>query len=138
VKRVLVIEDDKDIRESLVDVLELEGFQVIGACHGREGLERLRSETELLPDAVIVDLMMPVMNGMEFRAAQLADPRLAAVPLIVMSADNRAVERSQEMRSAVCIRKPLQIEDLLSALDRAVSGSTPPAPIAVSAAPGAS
>jgi CheY-like chemotaxis protein len=119
-ERILIIEDDKDIRDSIAEVLEVEGYEVASAANGQEGMDYLRGvgAGERLPDAILLDLMMPVMNGMQFRAAQLSEPKYAEIPVIVMSADNRAVQKSEEMRSAMCILKPLEIDDLVSALNR--------------------
>lgn len=121
VYRILVIEDDKDIRDSISEVLEVEGYSVSSVGNGREGLEYLRSvaaDASRRPDVILLDLMMPVMSGMEFRSEQLNDPAIASVPLIVMSADNRAIQKSEEMRTATCILKPLEIDDLLTALQK--------------------
>src|SRR5512137_690369 len=81
--RILVVEDDRDMREALVEVLRLEGYEVEAAGNGADGLELARRHR---PDVILLDLMMPIMSGWEFRAAQLKDARLAAVPVIVMSA----------------------------------------------------
>src|SRR5947207_15447872 len=82
---ILIVEDDFDIREALTQILEDEGFQVRCASNGREALEVATSGPA--PRLILLDLMMPVMNGWQFRAEQLKDPRLAEVPVLVISAD---------------------------------------------------
>jgi CheY-like chemotaxis protein len=117
---ILVIEDDKDIRDSISEVLDIEGYPIVSAGNGQEGLSYLNNPANPLPSVILLDLMMPVMNGMAFRSLQLKDPRLAAIPVIVMSADNRAVQKSEEMKSATCILKPLEIDDLLREIKRLI------------------
>src|SRR5512136_1149583 len=82
-RRVLVVEDDRDMREALVEVLRLESYLVDAAGDGSQALELARRRH---PDVILLDLMMPVMSGWEFRATQLQDERIAAIPVIVMSA----------------------------------------------------
>ena len=84
-KRILVVEDDADVREAIVSGLEHAGFEVVAAADGKMALDLLRHG--IVPRAIILDLMMPVMDGWEFRRHQLADPTLAAIPVIVLSAD---------------------------------------------------
>ena len=86
------------------------------AENGRQALERLR---EAEPCCVILlDIMMPVMNGFEFREAQLKDPKLAAIPVIVVTADGRAQERARQLGSEVFFQKPLSPPALLRAIRR--------------------
>jgi CheY-like chemotaxis protein len=115
---ILVIEDDRDIRDSITEVLENEGYRVDAVENGKLGLDYLLKEGAVLPSAILLDLMMPVMTGMEFRKAQLAEPRISQIPLIVMSADNRATQKAKEMATAICILKPLEIDELLVSLKK--------------------
>ena len=86
-KRILLVEDDADIRLQVVLALELEGYEVVQASNGKEALALLRSSSpEGLPCCIILDLMMPVMDGWEFRRRQREDPALASVPVVVLSA----------------------------------------------------
>ncbi|MGC3998097.1 MAG: response regulator [Anaeromyxobacter sp.] len=82
--RVLLVEDDRELREALADVLMLEGFEVEQAENGLDALLHLRSAPRP-PDVVVLDLDMPLMDGREFREAQLRNPALAAVPVLVLS-----------------------------------------------------
>jgi CheY-like chemotaxis protein len=104
---VLIVEDDEDIRESLGDALELDGYDVAAAENGWEALRLLRSG--LAPDVILLDLVMPVMNGWQFRKAQLADPEIMHIPVVVVSASapgDACPDRH--------LPKPFGIDDLLS------------------------
>jgi CheY-like chemotaxis protein len=113
---VLIVEDDADIREVLADVLECEGYSVMQAANGEEALWLLRSEP--LPSAIVLDLMMPVMNGTEFRVAQLADPRLASIPVIVLTANVVATHDIERLAVAHSLMKPIRLEQLTTTLSR--------------------
>ena len=78
-RRILVVDDDPDTRNLLQLVLELEGYAVDTAANGLDALQRAR---QVRPDVIVLDLMMPLMDGCGFRVAQLKDPRLAAVPVV--------------------------------------------------------
>lgn len=82
--RVLVVEDDRELRAAVTDVLRLEGFEVAEAENGLDALLCLRSAAAL-PDVLVLDLVMPVMTGWELRQAQLADPALAGIPVVLLS-----------------------------------------------------
>src|SRR6266581_4459159 len=82
---VLIVEDDSDLREMMAQLLTLEGFQAATVANGREALEYLNS-VDRQPDVILLDLMMPVMDGWEFRRRQQADPAVSDVPVIVLSA----------------------------------------------------
>ena len=112
-KTILVVDDDFALREALCAALEGEGFSVVGAGNGREALEHLRHEDP--PCVVLLDLMMPVMNGWEFRAEQRQDPKLANIPVIVLSAFSRATD--EELRDVKrFLRKPVSLTELLEAI----------------------
>ncbi|BDG07877.1 response regulator transcription factor [Anaeromyxobacter paludicola] len=116
--RVLVIDDDEAIRESLAEVLQFEGYQVSTA---RDGCEGLTAALAMHPDLILLDLMMPRMNGWEFREAQESDPSLAGIPVIVVSA---APPRQADCLGAVTLlAKPFD----LTALFESVHGVLPPA-----------
>ena len=84
VPEVLIVEDDRDTREMLGRFLELEGFDVQTAANGELALAVLHAEE--LPSVIILDLMMPVMNGWQFRVAQQSDPNLSQIPVVVVTA----------------------------------------------------
>src|SRR5438067_1769607 len=81
---VLIIEDDADLRDMMAQLLSLEGFQSVAVSNGREALDYLGQG--VLPDVILLDLMMPVMDGWEFRRKQQADRALADIPVVVLSA----------------------------------------------------
>ena len=106
---MLIVEDDADIRESLGDALEFYGYEVATAENGWDALRLLRSGLD--PEVILLDLVMPVMNGWQFRKLQLADPSLAAIPVVVVSASAPGDARPDRHLS-----KPFGIDDLLAAV----------------------
>ena len=114
---VLVVEDDAAIRVSLRDALEDGGFPVRAAANGQEALEVLAS---FGPAAVVLlDLMMPVMDGETFRRRQLADPQLADIPVVIMTAAQ--VRNLQHLGAQAVLRKPFHIDDLFAKLQPLVA-----------------
>jgi CheY-like chemotaxis protein len=111
---VLIVEDDHDVRDSLRDVLEDAGFQVAAAVDGADALRILRGG--LRPDVIVLDLMMPRMNGFQFRAEQRRDPELAGIPVLVLTADRSA--RSAELQANDYLAKPASAGEVISALER--------------------
>jgi len=107
---VLIVEDDDDLREMMAQLLSLEGFQAAAVANGREALDYLREEDA--PGVILLDLMMPVMDGWEFRRRQQADPALAAVPVIVLSALDQS--RAGDVAADAVLKKPLDFDRLLA------------------------
>jgi CheY-like chemotaxis protein len=114
-KQVLIVEDDPDAREALAAFLEGEGYTVLEAEHGAEALDRLRTSAVCL---VLLDLMMPVMNGWTFRAEQLRDPALAQVPVVVVTADSTAARRAGSLGVAGFMTKPIDFARLLTLVEQ--------------------
>jgi CheY-like chemotaxis protein len=112
---VLVVDDDHDLRDAVTTVLEEGGFEAVAACNGREALDLLRNQ-ERPPDAILLDLMMPIMDGVQFREAQLADPALSKIPVIVMTAHGRSPR--ELMQASGFLRKPFAAGALLLMLAR--------------------
>jgi CheY-like chemotaxis protein len=111
--KVLIVDDDFALRDALCAALEGEGFSVAAVSNGEEALEYLRNGAR--PCLVLLDLMMPIMNGWEFRAEQRQDPELADIPVIVLSAFARSGD--EELRGiGQFLRKPFQLSDLLAAV----------------------
>jgi CheY-like chemotaxis protein len=106
---VLVIEDDEGLREMMAQLLTLEGFQTATVANGQEALAYLHASSK--PEVILLDLMMPVMDGWEFRRHQQADPALAGVPVIVLSALDQA--RAANVEAAAFLKKPLDFDRLL-------------------------
>lgn len=115
---VLVVDDDPDIREALQEVLEDEGIPVVCVEHGRAALDVLRREPK--PCVVLLDLMMPVMDGRQFRAEQLEDPRLRDVPVVVFSAGASAGADARALGVDAFVKKPIQVDRLLEIVRRFV------------------
>ena len=107
VARILVIDDDSDIREVVGEALEFAGYEVATAREGREGLALCRS---FRPTLILLDLMMPGMSGWEFRAAQLADAGLAGIPVVVVT----ALGQDPDIQVAAVLAKPFRLDDLLA------------------------
>jgi CheY-like chemotaxis protein len=110
-KCVLIVEDDDAIRECLAEVIRIEGVSVETCKNGKEALENLHQQGGK-PSLILLDWMMPEMNGEEFVAAKNQDPTIAAIPVTVISA---VVEHSQGHPGiSFRIRKPIELESLLS------------------------
>ena len=108
---ILVVEDDPEVREALVVLLEDEGYATAYACDGHEALARLRDAAP--PSLVLLDLMLPVMDGFEFRVQQLQDPRLARIPVIVFSGGGDLDRKAAPLHADGCLSKPVEPETLL-------------------------
>ena len=107
---ILVVDDDPDILEALAEILDAEGFEVDRARNGKEALERLRAHK---PDLILLDLMMPVMDGSEFAQQMKGHPEFAEVPVIVLSADRGVSGKASEMGARGWLAKPFELSDLM-------------------------
>lgn len=116
---VLVVEDEKSIRESLQLILEYEGYRVQGAGNGREALDLLPKIQK--PCLILMDLMMPVMNGWELAQVLATDGVFGAIPLIVVSAFS---EKAQGIQYKEVLKKPIDLELLLSIVRRYCIGAS--------------
>ena len=117
--RVLIVDDELDIRETIAELLRLEGHEPFEAADGEQALVRCR---QLRPDLVLLDLMMPGMNGWDFRKAQLRDPAIAAIPVVVVS----AVARNRDIPADGFLQKPFGLDDLLALVRRVARPSVSP------------
>jgi len=115
---ILVIEDDADVRSMISILLGLEGYRVSTAENGREALDALHAGVR--PDLILVDLMMPVMNGWQFRAEQVRDPSIANIPAVVISGGDRVAEHTKALGAADYLRKPIDLDVLLATVRRYV------------------
>jgi CheY-like chemotaxis protein len=121
--RILLVEDEPELREPLTEILERDGHLVSSVSNG---LEALRAARSAAPDVIVLDLMMPVMNGWEFLHVKRSDPELAAIPVILVS----AVEPPRDLGPLLCLSKPYEVRALLRAIQRiaaAVAGRPPEA-----------
>lgn len=115
---VLVIEDSAPVRESCRTWLQMAGHQVEAACNGQEALDLLRA-ADRLPDVILLDLFMPVLDGFRFRALQRDDPRLAGVPVVVISGEVVEEAALSRLQPHSILRKPCGLQDMLDAVDAA-------------------
>jgi CheY-like chemotaxis protein len=110
---IMIVEDDRDTREMLGRFLELEGFDVRTAANGQLALEALQREEE--PCLILLDLMMPVMNGWQFREQQVRDPRFSRIPVIVVTAAGPR-DDIPEINADGWLSKPVDFDRLLATI----------------------
>lgn len=115
--RVLAVEDDTTIRDLLIELLSGEGFEIQCAANGLEALAILGG---WIPDVIILDLMMPVMDAEVFREHQLKMQRAATVPIVVLSALNDVQDRAKALGAAGTIAKPFDLDSLVKMLREVV------------------
>lgn len=108
---ILVVDDDPDIRALIRDLLALDGYTVHTARDGREALELMRT-LDPRPAVVFLDLMMPDMDGLQFRASQLGETTLAGIPVVVMSGDNQGRQKAEAMHAERFLEKPFDLQTL--------------------------
>jgi CheY-like chemotaxis protein len=113
---VLVVDDHEDVRRALEALLVAEGSAVVTASEGEEALDRLRGGCR--PCVIVLDLMMPKLDGWQFRHAQLADPTLADIPVVAVSAYDRLRERASASGIEAVLTKPVDPDELLSFVGR--------------------
>lgn len=114
---ILIIEDDPYIRALLTEELEEEGYQTVGAKHGREALGILR-KSQTLPKLILLDLTMPVMSGWQFRQEQQRDERLRSIPVVVVSAAGSVAQLQESIQADSYIGKPINYDTLLNIVKR--------------------
>ena len=108
---ILVVEDEGDVRDGLAAVLRFEGYPVITAGDGRQALVLL--QTGLRPCLILLDLMMPVMDGIEFRQKQREHPALRDIPVLVLSGVVHLFNDARGMNVAGMLKKPVDIDAML-------------------------
>ena len=119
---VLVVDDDPDVRVLLETYLELEGFEVLTAANGSDALQRLRHTR---PSVILLDLMMPVMDGVEFRRQQQGQPRLCDIPVVCLSARHDATQTAMRLGVADCLAKPFELDKVVAMLRRHCADEAP-------------
>lgn len=115
-KKILTIDDDEDIRSSISERLEMEGFETVWAKNGRVALEYLKATNDTeLPDLILLDYMMPIMNGQEFYREKMKIERLAKIPVVVMTAGGNLVNVMDKIESATMgyMSKPMDDETII-------------------------
>jgi CheY-like chemotaxis protein len=112
--RILVVDDEAFVRMYLEEVLCDEGHEVRSARDGREALEALREGP--VPDVILLDLMMPGMNGWEFRRAQMQDPHISEIPVVVVSGAGDVHAEARQLGARAALTKPFRSGQLLATL----------------------
>jgi two-component system, chemotaxis family, chemotaxis protein CheY len=115
-RTILVVEDDHDLRQLTTEFLREAGYFVESAVDGVDALEKLRSTGAI--SLVVLDLNMPRMNGFEFRERQQADPTLAAIPVIAVTAYGQLAEQIARLGPVACLKKPFDPDELIAMIDR--------------------
>jgi CheY-like chemotaxis protein len=119
---ILIVDDDFDMRDSLVDILEDEGFDIAKAADGLEALTYLRAHPA--PRLILLDWMMPRCDGANFRAQQRADPALADIPVVLLTADARVEEKVTALQVNDFLLKPVKLHRLLEVVRKYCGDST--------------
>jgi CheY-like chemotaxis protein len=117
---ILIVEDDAAIREALAEILEEEGYDTQVAAHGRAALDYLRSHQP--PSLILLDLMMPVQSGWEFRAEQQRDAALCAIPVVLVSGEPNIAREAAALNASGYFPKPLDVSTLLRVVAQHCAG----------------
>ncbi|MBI2892586.1 MAG: response regulator [Deltaproteobacteria bacterium] len=120
---VLVVDDEPDVRDNIALVLEESGYQVISAANGREAL-RLLEGPGPLPSMILLDMIMPVMDGWHFRAKQLENSRIASIPIVIFTSWAVPRDTPASLKAAGFLPKPLRMDHLVKAVAD-VTGTAP-------------
>lgn len=113
-KKILIVEDDTSIRELLTEILEDEGYKVSASANGIEGLKVLEKN---IPDLIIMDIMMPIMDGFAFRSEMLKNAHLKTIPILAMSAQSQGIEKLEAFGLTNFINKPIELNHLLETVN---------------------
>jgi DNA-binding response OmpR family regulator len=124
---ILIVDDDRSIREMLIESLADEGYAAQGAADGVEALRYLQSAARP-PCAILLDLMMPRMDGWQFLRAQRELPAAAAIPVIILTARPDGREQAAELMVAAYLPKPVDFDALLGTVRRFCASGARPAP----------
>ena len=117
-RTILVAEDDIGLRDLVAEILQSSGYEVVSADDGQQAIDYLASAEEV-PDAVLLDLMMPVVNGWDCLRVMRSDDRLCGIPIVVMS------EAEQGAAGAdMFLRKPFRVDELLETIDHFARGGS--------------
>jgi CheY-like chemotaxis protein len=115
--RILVVDDDPEIRETMIEVLQEAGYEAVGAADGLEALAQLRDPEDRWC-VVLLDLMMPNMDGRTFRSQQLQDPGISPIPVVIVSAMSDVREAAEELDVAAHMMKPVRLAELVKIVDQ--------------------
>lgn len=113
----MVIEDNETIRTAVKQIIEDEGYSTEAAVNGEDALAILEATT-VLPSLILLDINMPVMDGVRFRLAQIEHARLCKIPVVIVTAEGQVLERARQIKAQGWIRKPIEINELLEAIQK--------------------
>jgi CheY-like chemotaxis protein len=116
-RTILIVEDDTDVREAIAEILEDGKYLTLRAANGQIALQTLRG-AKCMPCLILLDVMMPVMDGREFRARQQEDAALNQIPVVVLSAHVDAQRAAAQLSAAGFLKKPLDLPDLLRTVEQ--------------------
>jgi CheY-like chemotaxis protein len=116
-RTVLIVEDDADTRDAIVEVLTDRNYRALEASNGADALDELRAAAPH-PCVILLDMMMPVMDGTEFRNLQRVDKALRGIPVVVLSAHADATALADEMQAEGFLRKPVDLVTLLRTVEQ--------------------
>ena len=119
IPEILLVDDSPDLRIPMKRLLEMEGYRVVCAENGQAALDYLRSGKPL-PGLILLDLMMPVMDGPTFRAAQVSDSKLSKIPVVVMSASALVKREADQLGVRAYLSKPVELDDLLGLTEKII------------------
>ena len=114
---ILIVDDDAGIRQLLLLFLEHKGYTAKCVANGLEALNQLQSD-QPLPTLILLDLMMPIMDGATFRQAQQSDPRIAAIPVVVLSAAENIEAQAPLLTANAYVPKPIEFDTLLQVVEQ--------------------
>ncbi len=116
-KKIYVVEDNEEIRESLIEFFKGEGYEVFFADNGQSALDYLCSAI-VLPDLILMDLMMPIKDGFQFCTEQALNEKIANIPVIILSGDILTKQMFEKTRACAYILKPLDLFQLLETVKK--------------------
>jgi two-component system chemotaxis response regulator CheY len=125
--RILVVEDDEDMSDTLCELLEDCGYEPFAAHNGQAALDHLRA-CSAPPSIILLDIMMPVLDGRGFRRAQLAEPSFCDIPVIVLTAQPDVATLCAELNITGFLRKPVRLDPLLAMIKQYAEPSGPAGP----------
>lgn len=119
-KSILIVEDDQDIRESLLELLEMEGFDVKGVENGQLAMDYLNASS-VLPRLILLDLMMPVKSGFEVAEELKVSPKLKEIAVVIMSADGQLAQKQATIKANAYLKKPVDIDLLMGTISKIIA-----------------
>lgn len=113
---ILLVDDDLDLREAAAEALEDAGYSVVRADDGRRALDEM-TRGGLRPDLILLDMMMPNLDGWGFRVAQKQVPDIAGIPVVALTAYALTDDERNQLDAAAILRKPVALEELMQAVE---------------------